>query len=138
MNRAETIRVLNELYAEEIEAAVRYLHLSATVKGLDRLLVRKHLLEGLEETLEHAQTVAEKILQLGGAPRLDLRIQLPAERTTASDAIRTALTFEQGALEAYGELLNKVTGDVALEEFARAQIELESRHVASLQLLIEG
>ena len=40
MPAPEHIKGLNALFAEELEAAVRYLHLSATVTGLDRLLAR--------------------------------------------------------------------------------------------------
>jgi len=131
------IRSLNELFAEEIEAAIRYLHLAVTVKGLDRLLVQKVLIENMQETLEHAQTIANKIVQLGGIPRLELKVNLPPQKTTAADAIRTAIAFEQAALDAYRELLDSVEGDVPLEEFVRAQVDVESQHVAELSLLLE-
>ena len=131
------IRSLNELFAEEIEAAIRYLHLAVTVKGLDRLLVQKVLIENMQETLEHAQTIANKIVQLGGIPRLELKVNLPPQKTTAAEAIRTAIAFEQAALDAYLELLDSVEGDVPLEEFVRAQVDVESQHVAELSLLLE-
>ena len=130
------IRHLNELFAEEIEAAVRYIHLATTVKGIDRLQVRKVLLDGIAETIEHAQVVGEKILRLGGVPDLDIRIQLPAQLHTGEEALRTALEFEQAALDGYGDLLDRVKGHVTLEDFARAQIEVESEHVAELRLMI--
>jgi bacterioferritin len=131
------IHSLNGLFAEEIEAAIRYLHLAVTVKGLDRLLVQKVLIENMQETLEHAQTIANKIVQLGGIPRLELKVNLPPQKTTAADAIRTAIAFEQAALDAYRELLDSVEGDVPLEEFVRAQVDVESQHVAELSLLLE-
>jgi len=131
------IHSLNGLFAEEIEAAIRYLHLAVTVKGLDRLLVQKVLIENMQETLEHAQTIANKIVQLGGIPRLELKVNLPPQKTTAAEAIRTAIAFEQAALDAYRELLDGVEGDVPLEEFVRAQVDVESQHVAELSLLLE-
>jgi len=135
---AEVIETLNELFAEEVEAALRYLQLSVSVKGLERLLVRPCLLEGLEETLEHAQTIADKIVQFGGVPQLNVNLQLPAEKSTGAEAVQTALAFEQAALDAYREALEKVGHkDVALEEFLRAQISVESEHVAGLALLLE-
>ena len=33
----DVLASLNELYAEEVEAGLRYLHLAATLKGLERL-----------------------------------------------------------------------------------------------------
>lgn len=139
IDRVESLRRLNELYAEEIEAGIRYLHLAVGLKGLDRLHVQKVLLENMEETIEHAQQVAEKILQMGESPTLSLKLHLPAERTTGVDALRTALVFERAALDAYRELLDRCEGgeDVVLEEFARAQVALETQHVSELELLLE-
>lgn len=139
ITREEALRRLNELYAEEIDAGLRYLHLSVTLTGLDRITVRKVMLENMQETFEHAQLVAEKILQLGGTPSLEIHTSLPAERADGVEALRTALVFEKAALDAYRELLDRVEGtdDVVLEEFARAQVALESQHVAELELLIE-
>ena len=63
---------LNRLYAEEVEAAVRYQHLAAAVRGLDRLLVEKILREGVTQTLEHAEVIAQKLRSLGHVPQLDV------------------------------------------------------------------
>ena len=137
MANEEHLKSLNGLFAEEIEAAIRYLHLAVTVKGLDRLLVQKVLLENMQKTLDHAQTIANKIVQLGSAPRLDMRLNLPAQKNTGAEAIRTAVAFEQAALDAYREFLDQVEGNVPLEEFVRAQVDLESQHLAELELLLE-
>ncbi|MGA1203352.1 MAG: ferritin-like domain-containing protein [Planctomycetota bacterium] len=139
ISREEALQRLNELYAEEIEAGLRYLHLSVSLKGLDRLMIRKVLLENMEETFEHAQQVGEKMMQLGASPSLSLQLELPAERADGRSALRTAVLFERAALDAYRELLERVDGgdDVVLEEFARAQVALESQHVAEIELLLE-
>ena len=139
ITRDEALGRLNELYAEEIEAGLRYLHLAVTLKGLDRIMVRKILLENMEETLEHAQLVAEKIVQIGESPTLNIQLNLPPERASSKEALRTALVFERAALDAYKELLDRLEGseDVVLEEFARAQVALESQHVSELELLLE-
>ncbi len=138
MESDEAIRTLNELFAEEVEAAIRYLHLAVTLKGLDRLQVQPILLEGLRETLQHAQQVAECMVQHGGVPRLDLRISLEPELNSGEDALHTALDFEEAALEAYREALDKIGGDdIALEDFLRAQVAVESKHVADLKILLK-
>lgn len=139
MKKEEIVEGLNEIFAEEVEAAIRYLHLAVTLKGFDRLLLTKTLLEGMQETLEHAQKIAERIVQMGGAPSLDLKLHLPPERASAAEAIQSAHAFEQAALDAYRELLEKVdgSGDVMIEEFLKAQVAIESEHVANLSLLME-
>ena len=53
-SRAEAIQRLNELLAEEMEASMRYLHLSTLVQGIDRLVIQKVLKENHEATIEHA------------------------------------------------------------------------------------
>ena len=68
-------------------------------------------------------------------------LKVPAEKTSAEEAIRTAKEFEQAALDAYRELLETVSNDpdedVAIGEFLREQVALESRHVAELDVLLE-
>jgi bacterioferritin len=136
MTKTEIVNELNRVFAEEIEAATRYLHLSAAVRGIDRLLVEKVLKEGVQETIEHAEIIARKIRALGHVPRLEIRVSCPAEPLTAREALRQAVTFEEAALECYQDLLRKVDGDVALEEFVRGQIAVESEHVAQLRELL--
>jgi bacterioferritin len=137
MPTEETMRTLNEIFAEEVEAAIRYLHLAVTIKGIDRITLQGPLLEGMNETMEHARVVAEKILEMGGVPSLDIRIELPGEMSTGADAIRNAVEFESGALDAYKDLMEDAKGDVPMEEFARAQVALESEHLARFRLLLE-
>lgn len=129
---------LNRLYAEEVEAGVRYLHLCSAVRGMDRLLVERVLHEGITETLEHAEVIAQKIRALGYVPELDIQVKCPPEPISGREALRQALIFEEAALEAYQDVLRKVEGDVVLEEFIRSQIATESEHVAQLkELLVE-
>lgn len=127
---------LNRLYAEEVEASIRYLHLCAAVRGLDRLLVERVLKDGITETLEHAEVIAQKIRSLGHVPRLDIKVSCPGTPLSAREALREALTFEEAALEAYQDVLRRVEGDIPLEEFIRSQIATESEHVAQLRELL--
>lgn len=137
MGNENALRTLNEIFAEEVEACIRYLHMAVTIKGIDRLVLQPELLEAMNETLDHARVVAEKLLEMGGIPSLDLRIQLPGEMTTGQEAVRNSVEFERGALDAYQELMETAEGDVRLEEFARAQVALESEHLAHFKLLLE-
>ena len=140
MSKEDSLRRLNELFAEEVEAGIRYLVIASTLKGMDRLLVRDTMLENMSETLDHAQAIAAKMIQLGGTPSLDMKLSIPAEKVSAMDAIRTALAFEQAALDAYREALDQLSedDDVILGEFLRAQVALESEHVAELYTLLES
>ncbi|MBU0641459.1 MAG: ferritin-like domain-containing protein [Planctomycetes bacterium] len=136
LSTEDIIQEFNRLFAEEIEAAMRYLHLLNAVRGLDRLIVEPKLRQGFQETTQHAEIIAQKIRALGGIPKLEISISCPAEPLTAKEALNIALTFEEAALEAYQDMLRRVEGDVPLEEFIRSQVASESAHVAEIKELL--
>lgn len=139
MNRLSTEEIaqeLNRAFAEEVEAATRYLHLRSAVRGLDRVVVEKVLNDAFHETIQHAENIAQKIRMLGHIPQLEIRVSCPNEPLSGREALRQALIFEEAALEGYQDLLKKVEGDIPLEEFVRAQIALEYQHVAQLKELL--
>ncbi len=133
----ELVSELSRIFAEEVEAATRYIHLLNSVRGMDRLVVEPVLREGLNETIQHAEVIAQKIRSLGRVPRLDIKVNCPAEAISGREALRMALVFEEAALEGYQDLLRRVEGDVPLEEFARSQIAVESEHVSQLRELLD-
>jgi bacterioferritin len=138
LSKDEVIGELNRLFAEEVEAALRYLHLANAVRGLDHLLVEPVLKKAFHETLEHAEVIARKIRALGSVPQLEVHISLEPAAVGGKQALEMALMFEEAALEAYQDCLRRIEGDVALEEFIRSQIATESEHVADLKhLLVE-
>lgn len=136
LSTAEIVQELNHAFAEEVEAATRYLHLRSAVRGLDRVIVEHVLKDAFHETIEHAENIAQRIRSLGHVPKLDICVSCPNEPLSGREALRQALIFEEAALECYQDLLRKVEGDVPLEEFIRAQIALEYQHVAQLKELL--
>jgi bacterioferritin len=136
LSSEEMAQELNRAFAEEVEAATRYLHLRSAIRGLDRLLVVGILKDAFQQTIEHAEIIAQKIRSIGHVPKLEIAVSCPAEPLSGREALRVALTFEEAALECYQDLLKKVEGDVPLEEFVRSQIARESEHVAQIRELL--
>lgn len=136
LSREDIVQEFHRMFAEEVEAAIRYLHLANAVRGIERLWVEPKLRAGFQETIQHADIIARKIRELGSVPKLELHVTLPAEPVGAKEALELALTVEEAALEAYLDLLRRVEGDVALEEFVRNQIAIESQHTAELKELL--
>ena len=136
LSTAEIVQELNHAFAEEVEAATRYLHLRSAVRGLDRVVVEHVLKDAFHETIEHAENIAQRIRSLGHVPKLEICVSCPNEPLSGREALRQALIFEEAALECYQDLLKKVEGDVPLEEFVRAQVALEYQHVAQLKELL--
>ncbi len=71
MDVKELIKILNEALAEEWLAYYQYWSGSYVVEGLMREAVGKELMEHAKEELEHAEKLAERIVQLGGIPLID-------------------------------------------------------------------
>lgn len=137
LSNSELVNELNRVFAEEVEAALRYLHLLNAVRGMDRLLVQPVLQQAFKETIEHAQIIGQKIRTLGGVPRLSVTLDCPPEALSGRQALEIAVTFEEAALEAYQDMLTRVEGDVGLEEFVRSQVAAEAQHVAELKELLD-
>jgi rubrerythrin len=95
------------------------------------------LKDAFQDTIEHAEIIAQKIRSIGRVPKLEIAVSCPAEPLTGREALRQALTLEEAALECYQDLLKKVEGDVPLEEFVRARIAAESEHVAQIRELLD-
>ncbi len=130
--RVDLIDELNRLMAEEAEACLRYFQLRYRLRGVDRQAAEEFFVQGLKETLEHAEAIAEQIRALGHVPRLRIELSLSGGPIRFQDALAEALEVEQQALDAYKDFLPRVAGHPVLEPFIRRQIEVETEHVQEI------
>jgi bacterioferritin len=105
----DLLRVLNEAYAEEWLAYYQYWIGACLAQGQMRRGIVKEFNEHAKEELEHAQLLADRILQLGGTPLIDpsewskeakCRYEAPLKADTQS-LVRQALTSERCAIGRY-------------------------------------
>lgn len=115
--------------AEEAEASLRYFHMRFRLRGIDREAADKFFEGALKETMEHADAIARQIRALGHVPRLRIDVSLHGGPMRFEEALAEALEVEQQALDAYTDVLQRVAGDPALEDFLRKQIDVETDHV---------
>jgi bacterioferritin (cytochrome b1) len=132
-DRAEIVEDLNRLMAEEAEACLRYFQMRFRLRGKDLAAAEHFLDEAVKETLEHAHAVAEHIRSLGHIPTLRINLSLGGGPIRLEAALAEALDVEQQALDAYNDLLPRVAGDPALEDFIRRQVEVETEHVRQIR-----
>jgi len=137
VDRDEIVEDLNRLMAEEVEAFLRYFQMRYRLRGVDRLAAEKLFDEGTRETLEHAEAIARQIRALGRIPQLKVDLELHGGPTNLQEALAEMLEVERQALEAYKEVLPRVTGDTMLEDFIRKQISVETEHVQEIATLLE-
>jgi len=136
-DRTEIVEDLNRLMAEELEAFLRYFQMRYRLRGVDRLAADKLFEEGTRETLEHAEAIAKQIRALGHVPQLKIDLEFRGGPTNLQEALAEMLEVERQALDAYKEVLPRVTGDTMLEDFIRKQISVETEHVQEIATLLE-
>jgi bacterioferritin (cytochrome b1) len=131
-DRGDIVDELNRLMAEEAEACLRYFQLRYRLRGIDRQAGEQFFENGLKETLEHAEAIADQIRALGSIPRLHINLSLSGGPMRFLDALAEALDVEQQALGAYKDFLPRVAGHPVLEDFIRRQIAIETEHVEEI------
>lgn len=135
--RQEIIEDLNRLMAEELEAFLRYFQLRYRLRGIDRLAAEEFFHHAMRETQEHAEAIAKQIRALGEVPCVSVKLTVGGGLVTLNEALQETLEVEQQALDAYKELLPRVTGDPVLEDFIRQQVAVETEHVQEIKQLLE-
>ena len=123
---------LNRLMAEEAEACLRYFQLRYRLRGIDRQAAEEFFENGVKETMEHAEAIANQIRSLGHIPRLRIELSLGGGPIRFQDALAEALDVEQQALDAYKDFLPRIVGHPVLEDFIRRQIDVETEHVQQI------
>ena len=115
-DRDKVLELLNAALATELVCVLRYRHDYFVARGIDSRAAANEFLEHANEELQHADLIAERIVQLGGEPQMDpssLAGRSHSEyRTgrTVHDAIRENLIAERIAIDSYREIV-KYIGD---------------------------
>jgi bacterioferritin len=109
--RDDIVRLLNDALATELTCVMRYRRHHFTAQGRDSPKIAEEFLVHANEELAHADQIAERIVQLGGAP--DFRPDTLQKRShsdydeseSLNDMIRTNLIAERVAIEAYRQMI---------------------------------
>jgi bacterioferritin len=144
-NREKVIELLNEALATELVCVLRYRHDYFMARGLDSRAAAGEFLEHANEELEHADRIAERIVQLGGEPRFEpdgLTARSHSEyRTgkTLEEAIRENLVAERIAIDSYREMVLFVGDtDPTTRRMLEEILETEEEHADDLADLLDA
>jgi bacterioferritin len=143
---AAAIRVLNDALATEIVCVLRYKRHYFMAKGIHAAPVAAEFLEHANDEQAHADRIAERIVQLGGAPNLSPEGLLTRSHTEYVDAndnlvsmIKENLIAERIAVDSYREI---ATYFAAFDSTTRKMIEEiqaeEEEHADDLADLLQG
>jgi bacterioferritin len=116
-DREKVIQVLNDALATEIVCTLRYKRHYYMARGLTSEPIAAEFLEHATEEERHADLLAVRITQLGGAPDLDpagLASRSHSEYVEGEsliDMIKEDLVAERVAIESYREIVQFLGGD---------------------------
>jgi bacterioferritin len=138
------LRLLNEALATEIVCTLRYRRHFYTAKGLTSGSVAEEFLEHANEEQQHADQIAERIVQLGGDPDFS-----PATLTQRSHAeyvegdslpemIKEDLIAERIAIESYRDMIQFLGDkDPTTRRMMEEILAKEEEHAEDLLSLIQ-
>jgi bacterioferritin len=110
-DRGTVVKLLNEALATEIVCTLRYKRHYFMAKGIHAEGVAAEFLEHSQDEQQHADQIAERITQLGGAPDFSpdgLATRSHAEYVegdSLEDMIREDLVAERIAIDSYREIV---------------------------------
>jgi len=138
------IAVLNEVLATEIVCVLRYKRHYFTASGIHAQAVAAEFLQHANEEQAHADSVAQRIVQLGGSPNLNpegLATRSHSqydEKASLVDMIREDLVAERIAIETYSEIVRWLgTDDPTTRTLIEGILRMEEEHAEDLSTLLE-
>jgi bacterioferritin len=144
-DREEVIRLLNDALATEIVCYLRYKRHYFMADGIHAEAVAAEFLEHAGQEQQHADQIAERIVQLGGAPDfapdgLTKRSHAQyVEGSSLSDMIRENLIAERIAIESYREIAQYIgEKDPTTRRLMEEILATEEEHADDLVSLMHG
>jgi bacterioferritin len=144
-NPQVVIRLLNEALATEIVCVLRYRRHYFMATGILSEPVAAEFLEHAQQEQEHADSIAERIVQLRGEP--DFNPQTLAARSHAeyveggslSEMIKENLVAERIAIESYRAMIRYIGDkDTTTRRMLEEILAMEEEHAEDLSSLMQG
>jgi bacterioferritin len=143
-NREKVLELLNEALATELVCVLRYRHDHYMARGLESKSAADEFMEHANEELQHADQIAERIVQLGGEPHFNpdgLTARSHSEyRTgrTLQEAIRENLVAERIAIDSYREMIQYIAdSDPTTRRMLEDILATEEEHADDLADLLQ-
>ena len=144
-DREVVLKLLNEALATEIVCTLRYKRHYYMAQGIHAEGVAQEFLEHATEEQQHADQIAERITQLGGAPDFSpdsLTSRSHAEYVeggSLEDMIKEDLIAERIAIDSYREMIQYLGAeDSTTRRMLEEILAKEEEHADDLVRLLEG
>ena len=143
-DRDTVVKVLNEALATEIVCVLRYKRHYYMASGINAQSVAAEFLEHANEEQDHADRIAERITQLGGAPNFSPEGLLTrshsdyVEGEDLVDMIKENLVAERIAIDSYREIIDYLgAADPTTRRLMEQILESEEEHAEDMSTLLE-
>jgi bacterioferritin len=143
-DRATVVRVLNEALATEIVCVLRYKRHYFMASGLPAQSVAQEFLQHANEEQQHADQIAQRIVQLGGEPNFSpegLLTRSHAEYVEGGsllEMIQEDLVAERVAIDSYREMIVWLGAkDSTTRRMLEGILAMEEEHADDLVGLLE-
>ena len=141
----ETVcKILNEALATELVCVLRYKRHYFMARGIHASSAKQEFLEHAVEEQEHADRIAERIVQLGGASNFSPEGMLSrshseyVEGETLLDMIKEDLVAERIAIDSYREMAAYFASfDPTTRKMIEEILEVEEEHADDLADLMD-
>ncbi|HXD34148.1 MAG TPA: ferritin-like domain-containing protein [Pyrinomonadaceae bacterium] len=144
-DRETVIKILNEALATEIVCVLRYKRHFFMATGINAEGVAAEFLQHANEEQGHADEIAGRIVQLGGAPNFSPEGLLTrshaeyVEGETLIDMIKEDLVAERIAIDSYREMIAYLgNDDSTTRRMLEGILAVEEEHADDLVSLLEG
>lgn len=142
-DRETVIKVLNESLATEIVCVLRYRRHHFMASGIHAEGVAAEFLQHANEEQGHADLIAQRIVQLGGAPNFNPEGLLSrshaeyVEGETLLDMIKEDLVAERIAIDSYREIIQYLgNDDPTTRRMMEGILAMEEEHADDLVSLL--
>ena len=143
-DRETVIKVLNEALATEIVCVLRYKRHYFMASGIHAESVAAEFLQHANEEQGHADQIAQRIVQLGGAPNFNPEGLLSrshaeyVEGDTLIDMIKEDLVAERIAIDSYREIIQYLgNDDPTTRRMMESILAMEEEHADDLVNLLD-
>jgi bacterioferritin len=144
-DREAVLRLLNAALATELVCVLRYRRHYFMARGLASQSIAQEFLTHSNEEQQHADRLAERIVQLGGEPDFapdGLSSRSHAEYVTGNslvDMIREDLVAERIAIDSYREMIRYLDhDDPTSSRMLKDILAVEEEHAEELSDLLSG
>ncbi|MET3131573.1 bacterioferritin [Oxalobacteraceae bacterium GrIS 1.11] len=143
-DREAVIALLNGALATELVCILRYKRHYYTVTGLQNGPIKAEFLEHATQEQEHADWLAERIVQLNGKPDFNPATLLARshaeydESSSVQSMVRANLIAERVAIESYRQMIEKIgDSDPTTRHLLIKIMAVEEEHADDMRDLLE-